>query len=226
MLSKVVVPVGAQCSRSLRIFTASSLFPSTLSFPVLSRRLLSTNLEYAPFVVKVGDETISIPPNLQLADVQVLKKPEKPVNKISMSFPLLKVPETIDVKSWTPGGEITTIPLDKTVFGVGIRPDIVHDLVCWVRNRQRQPKRTKRIGDLRGSNKKPRPQKKTGASQVGHRRNSAWRGGQKAHGPVLRDYSTGMPKKARALGLMMCLAAKHREGNLHIFDKLTAEVRN
>jgi large subunit ribosomal protein L4 len=56
---------------------------------------------------------------------------------------------------------------------------------------------------------------------VGNRRNSAWKGGQKAHGPVLRDYSIGLNCKMRAMGMMVALSAKLREGNLHVFDALS-----
>jgi large subunit ribosomal protein L4 len=74
-------------------------------------------------------------------------------------------------------------------------------------------------------NKKPRPQKGGGQSQVGHKRNSVWRGGQKAFGPVIRDFSIGLNKKTRALGVMITLAAKLPENNLIIIDQLTCQVR-
>ena len=45
----------------------------------------------------------------------------------------------------------------------------------------------------------------------------------KAHGPKLRDYSISMPKKVRALGMMIVLAAKFREGNLIILDNFNVE---
>jgi large subunit ribosomal protein L4 len=80
------------------------------------------------------------------------------------------------------------------------------------------------MSEIRGSNKKPIPQKGGGNSQVGHKRNSSWRGGQKAHGPVLRNYAIDINKKVRALGMMMAIAAKHREGNLIVFDHLNCEV--
>jgi large subunit ribosomal protein L4 len=51
------------------------------------------------------------------------------------------------------------------------------------------------------------------------------RGGPKAHGPVLRDFSFSLNRKMRAMGMMIALAAKHREGNLIVFDKLECEVR-
>lgn len=194
-----------------------------LSFPDNVRKF-STHIQRAAQAVTVGDETIQIPINLQLADVNIFKKPEPKLDPIAQSFPLLNAPEAIEVRPIDKDGKITTTSLDKTIFSIGIRPDIVHELVRYVRHQLRQPKRTKRIGDISGSNKKPRPQKKTGTSQVGNKRNSSYRKGQKAHGPVIRDYSIGMNKKQRALGMMMTIAAKFREGNLIIFDKLQVDV--
>lgn len=110
------------------------------------------------------------------------------------------------------------------IFKVAIRKDIVHEVIRYQRHKIRQPKKTKRMGELRGSKKKPRPQKGQGYSQVGNRRNSAWRGGQKAHGPRLRDYSIGCNRKFRAMGMMIALAAKYREGNLLVFDTLNVET--
>jgi ribosomal protein L4 len=40
----------------------------------------------------------------------------------------------------------------------------------------------------------------------------------------LRDYSIGLNRKVRALGLMISLAAKFREGNMVVLDKLECEV--
>ena len=114
--------------------------------------------------------------------------------------------------------------MDSKIFGVAIRKDIVHEVVRYQRHKARQPKKTKRMSEISGSNKKPRPQKGGGQSQVGHKRNSVWRGGQKAHGPVIRDYSIGLNRKYRAYGMMVALAAKHREGNLVVFDKIACDT--
>jgi large subunit ribosomal protein L4 len=114
--------------------------------------------------------------------------------------------------------------IEDKVFGVAIRKDIVHEVIRYQRHMARQPKKTKRKSEISGSNKKPRPQKGGGVSQAGHKRNSVWRGGQKAHGPVLRDYSIGMNRKVRAMGMMIALAAKLHEGNLIVFDKIACEV--
>ena len=171
---------------------------------------------------------VEIPQNLKIADPSILvpRTPEIVVESFEQLFPLLNVPKTIDVKKFqqADAGVVAQADLEKTIFEVAIRKDIVLNLVRYIRHARRQPKKTKRMSEIRGSNKKPRPQKGSGTGQVGHRRNSAWRGGQKAHGPVLRDYSISMNKKQRALGMMMTLAAKHREGNLHVFESFDLEV--
>jgi len=125
--------------------------------------------------------------------------------------------------STTPAAVNIMAPLDKRIFGVAIRKDIVHEVIRYHRHKLRKPKRTKRVGEIHGSTKKPRPQKGTGSSQVGHKRNSAWRGGMKAHGPVLRDYSIRLNRKTKALGMMIALAAKFREGNMVVFDKISCD---
>jgi large subunit ribosomal protein L4 len=168
--------------------------------------------------------SLAVPQNLVLADTTVLIQKKPTVSTQDFQFPLLNVPDSAVVKSFSKPGQLATpVSLEKTIFEVAIRKDIILHAVRYTRNQRRQPKKTKRMSEIRGSNKKPRPQKGTGQSQVGHRRNSAWRGGQKAHGPVLRDYSIGMNKKSRALAMMMALAAKFREGNLHIFDELSSD---
>lgn len=166
----------------------------------------------------------ALPANLTLASAKVIEPlPEPP--KETFQFPILDVPESVAVKSFLePGSVVRPVPLRRAIFEVALRKDIVLQAVRYTRNKRRQPKRTKRMSELRGSNKKPRPQKGTGMSQVGHRRNSAWVGGQKAHGPVIRDYSIGLNKKQRALALMMALTAKFREGNLFVFDEFAPPV--
>lgn len=60
---------------------------------------------------------------------------------------------------------------------------------------------TKRIGEIRGSGRKVRPQKGQGTARAGHSRPPHWRGGAKAHGPRIRDWSYKLNKKFVKLGL-------------------------
>lgn len=172
----------------------------------------------------------ALPPNLKLATESVLDEvPEPDFPVINYLFPTLDVPSSITVRKFlepnAPESELKTMPLQRKIFEVAIRKDIVHDVIRYIRHKKRQPKKTKRLNEISGSKKKPRPQKGTGQSQVGNKRNSVWRGGQKAFGPVLRDYSININRKVRALGSMMTLAAKFREGNLIIFDHLNVPTK-
>lgn len=173
--------------------------------------------------------SVNIPSNLQLADVKVLAEPVKPIisqDSMDYWFPSLNTPSTVQVFSFqNPGRSITDASIDSRVFGVALRKDLVHETIRYQRHKKRQPKKTKTMSEISGSNKKPRPQKGSGSSQVGHKRNSAWRGGAKAHGPVIRDYSIGLNRRVRAMAMMITLAAKLREGNLIVFDELKCEVR-
>jgi large subunit ribosomal protein L4 len=168
----------------------------------------------------------TLPSNLQLADASILEaEPEIDFPVLNYSFATLDVPADIIVKKFLQPDakptELTAAPLERKIFEVAIRKDIIHNVIRYIRHKKRQPKKLKRLNEISGSKKKPRPQKGTGQSQVGNKRNSVWRGGQKAFGPVLRDYSIELNRKVRALGMMMTLAAKFREGNLLIFDSLT-----
>eukprot|EP01038_Epipyxis_sp_PR26KG_P009659 gene9659-13003_t len=175
---------------------------------------------------------LNLPRNLQLADLKVLEEPSAPLMPpIQYDFPILDVPKTLKVTKFNPHAAYSltdphpeSVDLERKIFEVAIRRDIVNDAVRYTRNKRRQPKKTKTMSEIRGSNKKPRPQKGGGQSQVGHKRNSAYRGGMKAHGPVIRDYSIHINRKTRALAMMMTFAAKLREGNLIVFDKLECET--
>jgi large subunit ribosomal protein L4 len=114
--------------------------------------------------------------------------------------------------------------LDPRVFGVAIRQDIIHQIVRLQRAQIRQPQCTKRIGDIRGSTRKLYQQKGSGNARVGQLRSAIRRGGMKSHGPVLRDFSFDLNRKTKALGMMIAIAAKFREGNLLIVDKIHASV--
>ena len=170
-----------------------------------------------------------IPGNLQMADGgKILLDAEESkgvhITEEDYFFPPLNMEVgSLPVMSWSHPGNIAeseeSVDLDPRVFNVAIRKDIVHAMVRYQRAKQRQPHRTKRVGEISGSTRKPFPQKGQGRSQVGNTRNSSWRKGMKAHGPVLRDFSHSLNRKERARALMTVLSALHRQGDLVVFDK-------
>ena len=103
--------------------------------------------------------TIQIPNNLVLADKNILKPSQSILRvEINYDFPIINVPKTIPVLKFYKDsiGDIGETPLEKRIFEVAIRKDIVHDVVRYIRHMRRQPKKTKRIGEISGSTKKPR----------------------------------------------------------------------
>jgi len=115
--------------------------------------------------------------------------------------------------------KIGVIHLSSNIFGAPFRRDLLHNVVVWQRAGYRAgTHKTKRVGEIAGSGRKPHPQKHTGKARQGHRRAPHMPGGYKPHGPVLRDFSIDIPRKVRQTALKVALSVKFHEGNLVIVD--------
>jgi hypothetical protein len=172
----------------------------------------------------------ALPSNLKLADIKVFDPPAPALIKnVEFYFPLKgkDVPKTIQVLKFNSPGDNShpEVPIDPKIFGVAIRKDIVAQVIRYQRAKIRQPQKTKRVGEVSGSGRKLYQQKGTGRARAHYSRASTRRGGGKAHGPVLRDFSFSLNRKLRAMAMMIAIAAKHREGNLVVFDNFNCEVR-
>ena len=201
------------------------------SLNALNINTITTTRAYTSTCYNYSSAEIEIPSNLKLATTKVIANdaiPSDPLPAERYYFPELAslIPKEAPIISLKDPNLVTNnfVDLHPTIFGVAIRKDIVLDVVRYHRHKVRQPQKTKRIWELSGSNKKPHPQKGQGRAQVGHRRNAIWRGGEKPHGPVLRDFSIKLPRKKRALGMMIALVSKFREGNLHIIDSFESNT--
>lgn len=126
--------------------------------------------------------------------------------------------KTIDGKA---SGDIT---LNKDVFGIEPREDIMHRMVHFQLNKRRAgTHKTKDISEVSGTGKKPFKQKGTGSARKGSLRINAHRGGGTTFGPVVRSHATRLPKKLRALALKSALSAKAKSGQLIIIDDAKAK---
>ncbi len=109
------------------------------------------------------------------------------------------------------------VELKASIFGLPLRKDILQRVVEWQRaKRQAGTHKTKEIGDVSGTTKKPFKQKGTGSARAGSLRAPQRRGGGIIFGPVVRSHAHDLPKKIRQLGLKTALSAKAAEGNLII----------
>jgi large subunit ribosomal protein L4 len=118
---------------------------------------------------------------------------------------------------------VGSIELADEVFGVGLRRDILARMVNWqLAKRRAGTHKTKTIGEVSGTTKKPYKQKGTGRARQGSLRSAQFRGGGVIFGPVVRSHAHDLPKKVRALALKVALSAKAAEGKLMVLDKAAA----
>lgn len=127
--------------------------------------------------------------------------------------------KTLDNKA---AGEIE---LNEAVFGVEPRSDILFRVVEWQRAKARAgTHKTKEVGEISGTTKKPWKQKGTGRARAGSMRSPQFRGGARIFGPVVRSHEHSLPKQIKALGLKCALSAKAKDGKLLVIDAATTDT--
>lgn len=115
---------------------------------------------------------------------------------------------------------VGTIELDDSIFGLEVRPDILHRVVVWqLARRQAGTHLTKGRSDVALTPAKPFKQKGSGNARQGSRKGTQFRKGGVVFGPVVRSYEHDLTKKFRKLGLKTALSAKAKEGNLIVIDE-------
>ncbi|MCX8997888.1 50S ribosomal protein L4 [Rhizobiaceae bacterium BDR2-2] len=121
------------------------------------------------------------------------------------------------------GKDAGTISLSDTVFGLEPREDIIARVVRWqLAKKQQGTHKTKGRSEVSRTGSKMYKQKGTGRARHHSARAPQFRGGGKAHGPVVRSHAFDLPKKVRALGLRHALSAKLRAESLIVVDDLAA----
>lgn len=109
--------------------------------------------------------------------------------------------------------------LPDEFFAVKPRPDILARVVHWqLAKRRAGTHKTKGMGEVQGTTKKPFRQKGTGNARQGSLRAPQFRTGGVVHGPVVRDHGYSLNKKVRRLGLIFALSQKALEGKLIVLD--------
>ena len=129
----------------------------------------------------------------------------------------------VDIKSMA-GAAVGQHDLPDEFFGAVPRLDIMARVVHWqLAKRRAGTHKTKGMGEVSGTTKKPYKQKGTGNARQGSLRAPQFRTGGRVHGPVVRDHGYDLPKKVRRLGLISALSQKHAEGKLVVLDAITSE---
>ncbi len=116
-------------------------------------------------------------------------------------------------------GSAGSAELPDAIFAQTPRADIMARVVHWQLARRRSGNhKTKGMGEVSGTTKKPFKQKGTGNARQGSLRSPQYRTGGRVHGPVVRDHGYDLQKKVRKLGLISALSQKQAEGKLVILD--------
>ena len=114
---------------------------------------------------------------------------------------------------------VKEIDLDKKIFGVEIKNEIIHRMIRYQLAKKRSGNhKTKGISEISGTTRKPFKQKGTGSARQGSRRSPQMRGGAVIFGPQVRSHAHKLPKKIRSLALKMVLSNKLKEGKLKVIS--------
>lgn len=114
------------------------------------------------------------------------------------------------------------IELADAVFGAPVRPDLMHRTVRWqLAKRQAGTHKTKTVGEISGTTRKPWNQKGTGRARASSLRSPQFRGGAVIFGPRPRSHAHKLPKKIRSMALRSALSSKQAEGKLIVVDTAT-----
>jgi large subunit ribosomal protein L4 len=121
----------------------------------------------------------------------------------------------------TTGAKVGDIELNDSVFGVEVRPDVMHEVVVnYLANQRQGTQSTKTRTEVSGGGIKPWRQKGTGRARQGSIRAPQWVGGGVALGPKPRDYRYSVNKKVRRLALKSALSSKVVDGDIIVLEDL------
>ncbi|UXN60345.1 50S ribosomal protein L4 [Phyllobacterium zundukense] len=119
------------------------------------------------------------------------------------------------------GKEAGKVKLSEEIFGLEPRDDILQRMVRYQLARKQQgTHKAKGRSEIARTGAKMYKQKGTGRARHHSARAPQFRGGGKAHGPVVHSHDHDLPKKVRALALRHALSAKVKASDLIIVDDL------
>jgi large subunit ribosomal protein L4 len=125
------------------------------------------------------------------------------------------------------GKDAGKLELSEEIFGLEPRDDILQRMVRYQLARKQQgTHKAKGRSEIARTGAKMYKQKGTGRARHHSARAPQFRGGGKAHGPVVHSHDHDLPKKVRALALRHALSAKVKASDLIIVDDLlSAEAK-
>ena len=122
------------------------------------------------------------------------------------------------------GKEAGSVTLDREIFGLEPRSDLIQRCIVWQLARRRAgTHKVKNRAEINRTGKKAHAQKGTGGARHGSMRANLFRGGGRSFGPHVRSHAIDLPKKVRALALRHALSAKAKDGGIIVVDALSTK---
>ena len=122
------------------------------------------------------------------------------------------------------GAEVGTMELSDAIFGVEVKPHLMHRAVVWhLANMRQGTQKAKGRSEVSGGGRKPWRQKGTGHARQGSIRAAQWKGGGVIFPPTPRDYSLKLNKKEKRVALKSALTTKVQESKMIVLEDLKLE---
>lgn len=119
------------------------------------------------------------------------------------------------------------VELSKDVFGVEPNEHAIYlDVKQYLAAQRKGTHKTKGRSEVKGSRRKLRKQKGSGAARVGDIKNPLFRGGGRVFGPQPRDYDFKVNKKVKRLARKSALSHKAKSKSIIILEDFTLENPN
>ncbi len=118
-----------------------------------------------------------------------------------------------------------SVTLNDEIFGITPNDHVLYlDVKQHLANKRQGTHSTKVRSEIKGSTRKLRRQKGTGAARVGDIKSPLLRGGGVTFGPKPRDYSFKINKKVKRLARKSALSYKTKEDNVLVFEDFSMET--
>lgn len=111
------------------------------------------------------------------------------------------------------------VKLPKEIFGILPNEHAVYlDVKQFLASQRAGTHKTKERGEIKGSRRKLRKQKGSGAARVGDIKNPIFRGGGRVFGPKPRKYQLKLNKKVKRLAKKSALSSLYGKSNIIVIE--------
>ena len=118
-----------------------------------------------------------------------------------------------------------SVNLNKEIFGIDPNSHAIYlDVKNYLAVKRQGTHKSKERGEIKGSRRKLRKQKGSGAARVGDIKNPIFRGGGRVFGPRPRNYEFKLNKKVKNLARKSTLSQKGKNKNIIVLEDFSMEV--